>query len=167
MRFIHFSLVLCCVLFCLSGCSFKPANPEGRLDVSGTITLNGGPFEKAHMASIIFEPIDDPSSGSSTTSFSVLTGKFLCTMQNGLKPGKYRVRILAYAQYDKRTKQPIDLNAPPETNVDEIDGKSYYVALLPPEFNDNSAIEFEVVKSRKNVFDYNIETSFVPDTTPP
>ena len=168
MKLIHFSFLLgFCSLLCLSGCG-KPANPDGRLDVSGTITFNGGPFEGANATTMIFEPIDDKSSGASTVTFNPTTGKYLCTMQNGLKPGKYRVKIEAHAQYDRKTGQPVG----PDFGSDFKEGepessRSYFVSLVPPEFNKESTIEFEVVAGKKNVFDYNIETSYVPNTTPP
>jgi len=168
MKLIHFSLLLClCSLLCLSGCKGKPANPEGRLDVSGKITLNGGPFKDAGSTLIVFEPIPGPS-GSCTASFHPTTGKYLCTMQNALKPGKYLVRISASVQYDRKTGQPVGPDFGLNIKEGEQESKlSYFVALVPPEFNEQSTIEFEVVEGKKNVFDYNIETSYVPDTSPP
>ena len=156
MKFIRLSLVLCCVLSCLFGCSSK-RNPDGRLDVNGTITFNGGPFEGANSCIIIFEPLDIPSSDSSSTTFDPVTGKYLCTMQDGLKPGKYRVKISVQAMYDRKTNQPV----PQDFGAREED-KGYSVSMLPPDFNEKSNIEFEAVKGKKNVFDYNIETSYVP-----
>jgi hypothetical protein len=47
------------------------------------------------------------------------------------------------------------------------DEDEYHVRLVPPEFNEKSPIAFEVVEGQKNVFDYNIATSFVPDTKIP
>ena len=159
MKLIHFSLLLClCSLLCLSGCS-KPANPEGRLDVSGTITFNGGPFEGTTVRTIIFESVNDQSLGSTSAPIILETGKFLCTGHDGLKPGKYRVKFYAQALYDKRTKAPI---GPDFGNDEGDDAFRYSVNFLPPDFNEKSTIEFEVVAGRKNVFDYNIETSYVP-----
>jgi hypothetical protein len=133
-----------------SGCKGKPANPDGRMDVSGKITLNGGQFEGAEMCAIAFIPIDDPSLISSSTTFNNKTGKYLLTLQDGLKPGKYKVAITAQAVYDKRTKKPITTETP--------EGADYRVALVPPEFNKESTIEFEVVKDKNNVFDYDVKT---------
>ena len=156
MRLIHFSLLLCCfgALVCLSGCQGKPPNPDGRLDVSGTITLNGGSFEGAEMYTIAFIPIDEPSLGSSTTTINPQTGKYLLTMHDGLKPGRYRVSIMASAYYDKRTNRPVT----PQTG--ELD--EYLVQLLPAKFNADSEIEFEVLAGRKNVFDYDVAADIQP-----
>ena len=151
MKYIHFLLVLCCVLSCLSGCS-KQRNPEGRLDVSGTITYNGSPFGGVGLYNIAFEPIGDPSSGSTSGIIDPVAGKFLCTMQDGLKPGKYWVKFTAMAQYDKRTNKPVA----PDFEEEDLNKQSYFVSLLPPDFNEKNVIEFEVVSGKKNVFDYDI-----------
>ena len=157
MKSIHFLLLPCCILSCLSGCS-KQGNPEGRLDISGTVTFNGSPFGGAGMYNVAFEPVDDPASGPTSGTIDSVTGKYSCTMHDGLKPGKYRVKFIAMAQYDKRTKKPVA----PDYVEEDLNKQSYYVALLPPDFNEVNTVEFEVVKGKKNVFDYNIETSYVP-----
>jgi len=157
------NLLICFVLTaCLfglfSGCKGRPANPDGRLDVSGKITLNGGAFVGADMCIIAFIPIDagDPPSGVSSTMFDPKTGKYLLTLQDGLKPGKYKVAISARGVYDKKTKAPVT----PET----AEGNEYFVTLVPPEFNKESKIEFEVVKGKKNVFDFDVKAEL--KTTP-
>ena len=166
MKFIRFLLVLLCVFPCLAGCS-KQGNPEGRLDVSGTVTFNGSPFGVSGSYDIAFVSVDDPSAGPSRAPIDPTTGKFKCTMQDGLKPGKYRVKFSAMAEYDKRTNKPIDPEYAKNADVGEGVKVGYYVSLLPPDFNENSTIEFEAVGGKKNVFDYNIETSYVPNTEPP
>jgi hypothetical protein len=158
-KYIRLSLVLCCVLFCFSACSSKQPNPDGRLDISGTITLNGGPLEGAKVRNIMFEPIDDPTSGPSTAVIDLQTGKFLCTMHDGLKPGKYRVKLFVEAIYDKRTNQPV---GPDFGSTDDDDGQGYRVPLIPPDFNTQSTIEFEVASGKKNVFDYDIKAELKP-----
>lgn len=154
MKLIRFSLLLCCLsmLLCLSGCKGQK-NPDGRLDVSGTLTLNGGPFVNVNSSMIIFEPLDDKSLGFSSTPFDASTGKYLCTKQDGLKPGKYRVKIIAQALYDKRTKKPVapDFGSG-QDDASQDDGQGYFVPLIPPEFNEKSTIEFEVESGKKNVF---------------
>lgn len=146
---ISFLLAFFCSLLCFCGCG-KPKNPDGRLDVSGKITLNGGPFEGAEVCNITMIPMDDTSTAPSSTTFNSKNGQFLFTMQDGLKPGKHKVSITATALYDKKTKKPVT----PETG--ELN--EYRVQLVPPEFNKDSTIEFEVVQGQKNVFDYDIKT---------
>lgn len=149
---ISFSIFVLFILFLLfmNGCN-KPPNPDGRMDVSGKITFNDGPFIGADMCAIAFTPIDDPSLGSSSIIFNGNTGKYLLTKQDGLKPGRYKVTITAQAVYDKRTHKPI--------TAETLEGDDYRVRLVPPEFNKESKIEFEVVKNKNNVFNYNIKTT--------
>lgn len=129
------------------------------MDVSGTLTLNGGPFVSANSTMIIFEPLDDKSAGVSSTPFDANTGKFLCTMQDGLKPGKYRVKIIAQALYDKRTKKPVGPDfGTGQDEASQDDGQGYFVPLIPPRYNIDSTLEFEAVADKKNVFDFNVET---------
>ena len=161
MKFIRFSLLLVCVLSGLFGCS-KQGNPEGRLDVSGSVTFNGNSFGGPGSYNITFEPVDDPSAGPSRASIDPTTSRYKCTMHDGLKPGKYLVKLTAMAEYDKRTHKPIDPEYALTADIPEGVKISYYVSLLPPDFNETTAIEFEAVKGKKNAFDYNIETSYVP-----
>jgi len=137
----------------------KTIQSDGRLDVRGTITCNDGPFQGTNLTTIIFEPVGDPSSCSSTAAFDPDTGKYLCTMQDGLKPGKYRVRIVVQTQYDRKTNQP---TGPDFEKTDEDDWKVNFVPLLPQEFNEKSTLEFEVVDGKKNVFDYDIKAELKP-----
>lgn len=155
MKLIRFSLLLCCfsVLLCFSGCN-KNKNPDGRLDVNGTITFNGSPIGTLGTYSIAFEPLDDPSSGPVSGNIDWVTGKYSCTMHDGLKPGKYRVKFIALAQYDKRTKKPVA----PDFVEQDLVKVGYFVPLLPPDFNETNIVEFEAVKGRKNVFDYDVKT---------
>lgn len=142
------------LLFYFPGCR-KVKNPDGRLDVSGKITLNGKSFEGASRSTITFTPLDSPESETLTTTFNTKTGRYLLTRQDGLKPGKYRVRLYAIAQYDRKTNQPIS----PATLDDDV----YQVVLIPKEFNVDSTIEFEVAANKKNVFDYDIKGELIFD----
>ena len=159
MKLIRFSLLLYCfcVLSCLSGCN-KNKNPDGRLDVNGTITFNGSPISSLGTYTIAFEPIDDPSSGPVSGNINWRTGEYSCTMHDGLKPGKYRVKFVAMAQYEKRTKKP----APPDFEEQDLVKTGYFVSLLPPDFNETNVVEFEAVKGKKNVFDYDLKTDYQP-----
>ncbi len=143
-------LLIFMVLFVTEGCT-KKTNPDGREDVSGTITLNGKPLEGG--SGIRFDPVDgDHTAGGSG---QIMTGKYLLTGQDGVKPGKYIVRIHATAAFDKRT----NTYATNETDI----GHEYSVKLVPDEFNMGSKIEFEVLKGKKNVFNYDIVTDFKPE----
>ena len=74
-KFIHSLKLLCffSMIVLVAGCGKLP-NPDGRLDVSGKITLNGGPFEGAEMCSIRFAPCDDnPQNDANFTTFNSKT----------------------------------------------------------------------------------------------
>lgn len=142
----YFSLLLAFVVL-LGGCA-KEGNPDGRQDVSGTIKLNGEPLKSTGF--IFFEPLDG--TGSDGGRIPITNGRFLLTGQDGIKPGKYRVRISAVATFDKST----DTYRTPDTP----DWREYQVRLIPEEFNEKSSLEFEVVEGKKNVFDYDVVTDF-------
>jgi hypothetical protein len=138
-----------------SGCGKKNSNPDGREDVRGKITLNGKVIE--NNANIRFVPVNntDKLSGGGG---QITNGKFHLTGQDGVKPGKYKVQISAYVNYDRKTETP----ATGKTG----DFDFYPVMLIPPEFNTQTTLEYEVVAGKTNVYNYDIQTSFSPDTKP-
>lgn len=73
----------------LVGCG-AAADPLGRQDISGEVTLKGEPLDGG---SVIFEPEDssNPTSGGA----AIENGKFELPKGRGLAPGEYRVRISA------------------------------------------------------------------------
>jgi len=141
------------LVFCHSiGC--KQPNPEGREDVSGTITLNGKALDPKWDAMISFVPSD----GRAVTDgggIQIAQGKYMLTGIGGIMPGKYKVKIKISQYYDMKTGQP----STPETG----DFDSVRVPLIPTEFNDDTTLEFEVIQGKKNVFHYDIVTDYVPD----
>lgn len=139
---------LCPILF--GGCS-GPKNPDGRENVSGTITLNGEPLTA--MAGIVFSPLEEGSRDGGQG--QITAGKYALTGADGVKPGKYIVRITASIDFDKKTGKPAD-------NTIQF-GSEVPVDVVPPEFNRDSTIEFEVVKGKNNVFNYDIKTDYVPE----
>lgn len=104
------------------------------------------------MSGILFSPIEEGSDGLGQGQIS--GGKYALTGANAVKPGKYIVRITSSIDFDKKTGKPAD-------NTIQF-GNEIPVDVLPPEFNRESTIEFEVVANRDNVFNYDIKTSYVP-----
>lgn len=143
-------LVLALSPLLVGGCS-TPPNPDGREDVSGAITLNGEPLTA--MSGIVFSPIVEGSNDGGQG--QIVAGEYAITGADGVKPGKYIVRITASIDFDKKTGKPGD-----ETIQF---GSEVPVDVVPPEFNKNSTIEFDVVAGKDNVFNYNIETDYVPE----
>ncbi|MDR3196717.1 MAG: hypothetical protein LBU34_02510 [Planctomycetaceae bacterium] len=139
------------ILFCLvvTGC-FKPANPEGRVDVSGTLTLNGQAITDGAWSIFLKsdENHDDGGGG------PVYEGKFYLTGRNAPKPGKYRVCLTGTRYIDEKTGEAVSARTNPEDIVT--------LKMLPDEFFKDSKIEFDVVEKKKNVFNCNIETNFKP-----
>lgn len=136
-----------------TGCS-GPKNPDGRENVTGTITLNGAPL--TGMAGIFFSPTIEGSDGGGQGQIN--SGKYFLTGADGVKPGKYIVRITASIDFDATTGKPAD-------NTIQF-GNEIPVDLVPPEFNRESKIEFEVVAGSNNTFDYDIKTDYVPKMPP-
>jgi len=134
------------------GC--QKANPEGRENVSGTITLNGKPIDPKWNASITFVPSDgrDVDDGGGE---QIAQGRYLLTGIGGVKPGKYKVKLYVTQYYDIKTSEP---STEATGEFDNI-----HVSMIPNEFNENSTLEFEVVQGKKNIFNYDIVTDFVPD----
>ncbi len=132
------------------GCS-GPPNPEGRENISGTITLNGEPL--TGMSGIVFSPVTEGSDGGGQG--QITNGKYALTGFDGVKPGKYIVRITSSIDFDKKTGKPGD-------NTIEF-GSEVPVDVVPAEFNKQSTIEHEVVAGKNNNFDYDIKTDYVPE----
>jgi hypothetical protein len=80
----------------LTGCS-----NDGRVAVSGTVTLDGTPLENA---AISFRPT--PGHDGLTAGGQVIDGKFEFAAQHGLLPGKYLVNIQAFRPTGRMVKDP-------------------------------------------------------------
>lgn len=143
------SLVVSLLALAIAGCSSAPPNPEGRQTVTGTIKLNGSPL--GGMAGITFVPVDGGDGGGRG---QIKEGSYELSGYDGVKPGKYIVQIYATVDFDKSTGEIGD-------NTMQF-GNEITVSVVPPEFNEKSKIEFEVVDSGSNVFDYDIQTNYVP-----
>jgi hypothetical protein len=147
-------LFLCVVM--LTSC--QHINPDGREDVSGRIVLNGVPIT-ATSANIVFDPLETNDQTAGGVGTILQNGTFFLTGVNAIKPGKYRIRFSANISYDSTTLQP----ATPQTDIVNF----YNVSLLPDEFTtEKSMLTFEVMKGKKNVFNYDIVTDYKPNTKP-
>ncbi|MDD3468643.1 MAG: hypothetical protein PHE53_01525 [Thermoguttaceae bacterium] len=148
-RSFYSCLLLCGLFLTLSGCG--KANPDGRENVSGTVKINGEPVKGT--AGIRFDPIgEDKTAGGSG---QIMESKYLLTQQDGVKPGKYIVRINAKTTFDRKTGKVADNTLKFGNEVD--------VELVPPEYNTQSKQEVEIVAGGKNVFDFDIKSDIKPD----
>ncbi len=74
-----------CVATACVGCS----KGDGRVAISGTVTVDGKPLESA---AITFQPVDIHSARGSGG--AILHGKFTLPAHQGLTPGEYAVKVL-------------------------------------------------------------------------
>lgn len=128
--------IVCLLLGSITGCG---AGNNGRLPVSGVITLKG-------------EPLDDGtiefSSPSVKSGASIIKGKYSMPADQGLSPGKYKVMITAG---DGKTPadSPDGLPGPTGANIISMD-------RIPAEYNTNSTQEVTVTDKGPNKFDFTI-----------
>lgn len=137
-----------CVAFALmtalavAGCSAGTTKEA----VSGTVKLKGSNLPDGGV--VFFEPLENQDTAATVV---VNGGKYDVPKMNGLKPGKYRVRMTAGD--GKTAVNPVDENAPPGpgggTNIVSKD-------LIPPDWGSKSKQEVTVVAGKSNVFDFSI-----------
>jgi hypothetical protein len=123
----------------VAGCS----DPYGgRKEVSGTVTLQGQPVKDG---SIIFYPLDSKETQGGA---QIVQGEYMMTRQNGLKPGKYLVRLTAG---DGKTRAEGEQIAGPggSTNIVSMD-------LIPEDWNIKSKHEVEIKPDGTNRFDFDV-----------
>jgi hypothetical protein len=123
----------------LSGCSDPYA---GRMEVTGAVILQGQPLKDG---SILFIPLEKQDTQGGT---QIISGEYKIPPQNGLKPGKYLVRLTAG---DGKTPAHEEQAAAPggSTNIVSMD-------LIPEEWNTKSKHEVEVKAKSVNRFDFDI-----------
>lgn len=104
--------------------------------VEGTVTVDGEPIEGVEITFEPQEPGGAPSLG--ITDSSGHYEAMFTADRKGAQIGKHTVRISA-TQYDENTNETV-------------------LAEIPPEYGDESTLEFEV-EPGKNTFDVDVETS--------
>ena len=133
----YFSLAILLGIFAF-GCG---DNAGGRLAVSGTVSLVGAPIKDG---SIRFLPQDGQGTENGC---GIVDGKFKLDKKDGLRPGKYFVRVTAG---DGKTLVDAEAGGPGgSTNIVSID-------LIPPEWAENSKQQIEVKLGDKNEFKFEI-----------
>ncbi|MDR1289885.1 MAG: hypothetical protein LBK06_01640 [Planctomycetaceae bacterium] len=150
MKIKYYIVLSVCFLLTISGCGGNK-NPDGRVDVTGTISLNGKLMDEI-AGVVVFDSVNGEPTNSGSA--PILKGRFHMTGNAAPKPGKFIVRITGLDYYDKRTNARRTAET---TGSDEM-----IMQVIPNEFNVNSNIEFEVVKGKRNIFNYNVITDFKP-----
>ncbi len=135
MKNVHHALSLLLVLIACVGCG----GTDGKLKVTGTVTLKGEPLD---------DGIIEFASDEIRTGANITKGKYEVPAETGLKPGTYKVSITAG---DGRTPadSPDGMPGPTGANIISKD-------RIPPEYNVKSNKEVTVEAGKENVFDYAI-----------
>lgn len=130
-------LVSCLAVTLVAGCA--PANPQGRLAVSGNVTFEGQPLDHG---TIQFTPIEGEAGVG--TGAMIQNGAYSLEAHQGLPPGKYRVRIFSGEQAGGA--------------VEEMPGMSEEAPKerIPAEYNMESNLEADVSAGNTS-FDFNLE----------
>jgi hypothetical protein len=116
-------------------------NPQGRIEISGTVTLDGVPIKDG---SIGFEP-----TGSQTLKVKsgahIADGKYKMPVASSLVPGEYSVRISASQETGKIIETPM---GPIAEMVD----------IVPSEFGSESTQMITVTEKGKQIFDFDMKS---------
>lgn len=130
--------VICCVcLLICAGCE----NTGGKRAVSGSVTLQGQPLDKA---TISFSKLPEVQRAEGTA--LIKTGKYSLPANQGLLPGTYLVRISALEEFNITPEEyAAGKTAPPPKE------------RVPAKYNTASEQQVEVKDSGPNQFDFNID----------
>jgi len=138
------ALLLAAAPGCNGGATFAP--------VSGVVTLNGKPYDKAI---VVFQPMmtsDNPNPGRGSSAYTDAAGHFTLKSdgtQDGAVIGRHTVRIMSRDNVVvKETTEPSPDDAPPPKLVDPI----------PTEWNEHSDKEFEVPPGGTDQANFDIVT---------
>lgn len=112
----------------------------GRVGVSGNVTLQGEPLESG---TIQFVAAD----GSQMSGATITAGKYDIPAMQGLRPGKYTVRVSAVEEAT---------DAAPEAPGDSTVADATNRELIPAEFNVNSTLSTEITSGSANTYDVTI-----------
>lgn len=125
-------------LLVFAGCGGQAV--DGRYPISGTVTFKGQPLEKG---TIEFSTSDR----SQLTGATIEKGKYSVPAEQGLKPGKYTVKISSTD--DGAAGGPPPPPGPENTN-------QVAKELIPEDYNLNSKITADVTDGGANKFDFDI-----------
>lgn len=142
--------VLLLSLLALSGCSSGPAIAP----VSGVITLDGKPYDKAVVS---FQPIgtkENPTPGVGSSAYTDENGRYELVLQGGDRKGaivgRHRVRIMTKGN-DVMIEEDTETGSEDETPVE-----GRVVDPIPPEWNALSDKEFEVTSGGTDKANFDI-----------
>lgn len=134
-----------------AGCT---ENYGGRQEISGTVTLKGQPIQDG--ALIVFAPLDGQDTGANA---GIANGAFTIPRENGLKPGKYLVRVTAgdgVTAVNPLDEEAQDAEAEPGPGGGRGNTNIISKELVPKDWNVNSKQQVTVTADGPNAFDFDI-----------
>jgi hypothetical protein len=132
-------LLIALLALSILGCGGAPS--DGKVAISGTVTLKGQPLDRG---TITFSSVD--ASKQLMTGGQIVNGQFDIPAKDGLPPGRYRVRISSAA-------------GGAQVAPGEAPGESNTVAeeRIPPEWGSQSTQEVEIKPGeRRATFKFDI-----------
>jgi hypothetical protein len=129
----------------LVGCGDEYA---GKKAVSGTVTIKGEPLKEGSIQFVALE-------GGAQTGAGIKDGAYAIERKNGLKPGKYLVRITAA---DKKSQVNGEEAAGPGGNGGNVMSHD----IIPPEYGYASKQQVEVTEKGDNKFEIAIPYAVPP-----
>jgi hypothetical protein len=130
-------------LLCLVGLSVCGCTQHSGLEpVTGTVTFQGQPLDQG---AIQFLPVE---SGPTESGAGIKNGHYEIPVANGLAPGKYKVTVFSYDQNGPK----VPSNVMPGDAVGV-----QFKERIPPKYNTETTLTAEVVKGKKNQFDYQLD----------
>ena len=129
------------LLLLLVGCG--PANPQGRVSLKGSVSVNGTPVKEG---TISFSPLGNPVE--ITQSGAVIRdGKYTVPTTKGVIPGEYAVQIYASEKTGEIDKNRL------------LAGMSVEVTrqLIPPKYNEKTELKITIERGKSYDFDLVVE----------
>lgn len=117
---------------------------DGRLEVSGSVKVDGQPLESGSISFIPAAGTRGPSAGA-----EIKQGRYSIAAEGGPVPGKYRVEIKGMRKTGRRIKDGFP--HPPDDMVDEIE------QFLPPKYSTaQSELTAELTPGRNEAADFDL-----------
>lgn len=121
----------------VSGCG---SSGDGRVGVSGKVTLHGEPLNNG---SIQFIAVN----GSQMSGTTITDGSYTVPPDQGLLPGKFNVRVSAASE---STATPVVVEGEAPGDPGQFPPRK---ELIPAEFNSKSTLSTQITKEGPNTFD--------------
>lgn len=130
------SLAIVAMIAVAGGCG---GSSDGRLPVSGAVTLDGTPLDQGviafHSADATFPPVET----------TIAAGEYFIAADKGLLPGNYKVAIDS-ADSTGKTASPVEYSM------------AIPVSRIPLKYNGETTLVAAVDAAADNVFNFQLET---------